>query len=162
MQLIKIAEAGYTLIEILVVLFIIGIVSGATLLTISHSHHKAVETFANQLTQTITLAEEQAMLQPAVLGVSIQENTLRFSVLKTTAKQTKWLPLNDAILQQAIPNDLALSFHGETDKKNSPQIIISTNGDLTPFVLYVGMKGEKPRYMIKGDANGNITNLALS
>jgi general secretion pathway protein H len=163
MQPVTIArQVGYTLIEILVVLFIIGIVSGVTLLTISHSHHKTVEVFANQLTQTLTLAEEQAMLQPAVLGVSIHNNLLQFSMLKTIANRVTWVPLTDKAFQPVTPNNLAISFHSAAEKENSPQVIISTNGDLTPFTLYVGIKGEKPRYKITGDANGKVTANALS
>ena len=42
-----------------------------------------------------------------------------------------------------------------------PQIVISTNGDVTPFTIYVGRKGKKPLYAISGDADGNVTSREL-
>ena len=56
---------GFTLIELLVVIFIISIVTSVALLSISRNENKQLEAFTNELVQTVTLAEEQAMLQPS-------------------------------------------------------------------------------------------------
>ena len=50
----------------------------------------------------------------------------------------------------------------QEDEDQLPQVVISTNGDITPFTIYVGKKGKSPRYVIKGDADGNITSKLLS
>lgn len=165
---------GFTLIEILVVLFIISIVTSVALLSISRNQNKQLETFTNHLTQIVSLAEEQAMLQPIVLGLSLKDQAFQFSTLKndvTADKKNKWTAFQDTILgKQAIPDDIQVgvevgnqtaSSTDEADKTN-PQIIISTNGDITPFTIYIGKRGEKPRYMITGDADGNVSNKVLS
>ncbi|MFZ2314124.1 MAG: type II secretion system minor pseudopilin GspH [Gammaproteobacteria bacterium] len=164
---------GFTLIEILVVLFIISIVTSVALLSISRNQNKQLESFTNELTQIVSLAEEQAMLQPIVLGLSLHGQTFQFATLKndvTADKKNKWTLFQDTILgKQAIPEDIQvgvevgnqLASSDEADKTN-PQIIISTNGDITPFTIYIGKRGEKPRYMITGDADGNVSNKVLS
>jgi hypothetical protein len=93
-----------------------------------------------------------------------------FQALAENKKKT-WLPLNDALLsQRAIPSDIEVDVKiaGErTSQKDeeeiqTPQIIISTNGDVTPFTIYIGKKGERPRYMIVGEADGNVVNKSIS
>lgn len=163
---------GYTLIEILIVLLIISIVTGMALLTISHNVNKQLEIVASELVQTMTLAEEQAILQPSVLGLSLSKHSWQFSSLQPYAdgKKNRWAPLHDAMLgEKNIPDAIQLDVNvGEQrvassqDETPHPQIIISTNGDITPFTIYIGQKGKKPRYAITGDADGHVTSQLLS
>lgn len=169
---------GFTLVEILIVLFIISIVTSIAMLSISYNHNKKIETFANELTQLLTLAEEQAMLQPSILGVSFSQHTFQFASFKIMNEKKKtWVLLDDSILgKHNIPNDIELkikasdvSLDKNKDKEEdedieqfNPQIIISTNGDVTPFAIYIGKEGEKPLYVIIGDTDGSITNKPLS
>lgn len=170
---------GFTLIEILIVLFIMSIVAGAALVSMNQNNGKQLESFTNEITQLLTLAEEQAILQPNVLGLLVQEDAFQFFSLQPgkDQRQVLWIPLEDTVLSRyAIPSNVQVSLQlvgnkqkndakdeeEEKDKKVHPQVIISTNGDLTPFVIYVGKKGEKPRYVITGEADGHITNKFLS
>ncbi|TAK75190.1 MAG: type II secretion system protein GspH [Gammaproteobacteria bacterium] len=136
---------GYTLIEILIVLFITSIVTSVALLSLHRNENKQVESLANELTQMLTLAEEQAMLQPSVLGLTIGADRFQF----TRLQKDRWVPVEE----HAIPEGMQLRLEGE--------VIISMNGDITPFTLYVGKKGEKPRYAVRGDVDGTITSKAL-
>lgn len=169
---------GFTLIEILVVIFIISIVTSVALLTIGRNENKKIDAFASELTQLISLAEEQAMLQPQVLGFSIDDQSLQFKSMSQVGDKKNWSVLQDKLLgTREIPEgiELALRVNGEKPKetgdepsseedtiKKIPQIIISTNGDLTPFTLYIGKRGQKPRYLITGDADGHLTRQSLS
>lgn len=170
---VKRQAQGFTLIELLVVLFIISIVTTVALLSISHNDNKRLESLANELTQTVSLAEEQAMLQPNILGLAIENNTFHFASLKPAVgekKQDMWMPLEDRLLgMHNIPSDIEIAVdvataHAAKDQAATsiPKIIISANGDVTPFKIYIGKKGEKPRFVIIGDADGNITNQLLS
>lgn len=167
--------SGYTLIEILIVLFIVSIVSGVALLSISRNESQQLTAFANELTETLTLAEEQAMLQPGILGLFVNDQSLRFVAYQATDEHKKnaWVPLYNKILgKKAIPQEMEVKIafkdkqvgtkSADVFDANTPQIVISTNGDLTPFSIYVGKKGKKPRYVIRGDADGNVTNQLLS
>lgn len=160
-------KQGYTLIEILIVLFIISIVTSVALLSIRYNENKQIESFASKFADLFRLAEEQAMLQPNVLGLSIDYSQFQFSHLQFQANQQQWLPLDDTILgQQFIPNNIQIALEIQGDRTNLnesklPQIIISSNGDITPFTLYVGQKGKKPSYMVSGEADGSIRTIAI-
>ncbi len=168
-------DAGFTLIEVLVVIFIISIVTSVALLSLSRNENRQLESFANELAQIMTLAEEQAMLQPSVLGLSFNDHSFQFSVYQSAVegKKQAWAPLQDNLFgSHVIPGSIQLSVKvdgksapssgDEENTMNVPQIIISTNGDVTPFTIYVSKKGQKPRYAIRGEADGNITSKSLS
>jgi general secretion pathway protein H len=160
--------AGFTLIEILVVLFIISIVSTVALLSINRNTNKEIETYAKQIAQMLALAQEQAMVQSNVVGLMVKSQTLTFTSLHMgDAKQKNtWQPLQESVLgTQKVPSDLQLKVGGgnaSDGNSANPQIIISTNGDVTPFTIYIGKKGEKPLYAITGDADGQVTTRTLS
>jgi general secretion pathway protein H len=166
-------DAGYTLIEILIVMLIISIVGAVSLLTVSANKNSQLETYSRQLTNLITLAEQQAMLQPAVLGLLVEDQTLRFYQFRAAvdvAHKSAWVPVDDPLLhERVIPKNIQvqLTFPGQsvTDKdkeSHEPQLIISTNGDLTPFIIYIGEKKSVPRYQITGSDDGSLINSAVA
>jgi general secretion pathway protein H len=170
----KYSIAGFTLIELLVVIFIISIVTSVALLSIGRNENRQLESFANELAQRVTLAEEQAMLQPAVLGLRVDEFSYQFVTYNPSSGEKKptWIPVQDKILggQYLIPRDIELGVEvggkhlatsDEEDTIKHPQVVISTNGDLTPFTIYVGKKGKSPRYIIRGEADGNVVTTLL-
>lgn len=165
-------QQGFTLIEVLIVIFIISIATTMTLLSIGKNENREIETFAKEVTQMVSLAEEQAMLEPHVMGISLQPRAIQFASLNTDKETQKksWLPMTDhALNQHAIPSNIQISLHIagnpvslNATQEGDPQIIISTNGDITPFVMYIGKKGKQPLFAITADADGNITKTALS
>ena len=163
----KTKQTGYTLVEVLVVLFIISIVTSVALLSIRQNENKEMESFANELTQIVSLAEEQAMLTPSVLGLSFGDQSFHFTSLQASrdGKKDAWAPLSDAVLgSHKIPANFEVSVKtgGQQAANKGPQIVISTDGEMTPFVIYIGKRGKKPRYVISGDADGTVTNKFLS
>lgn len=44
-----------------------------------------------------------------------------------------------------------------SEKQIQPDIIISSSGDMTPFTITIGKKGEQPRYLIRGNTDGTVT-----
>ncbi|VVC75072.1 Type II secretion system protein H [Aquicella siphonis] len=173
------SAGGFTLIEILVVIFIISIVTSVALLTVSRNENRQIESFTHELVQLVTLAEEQAMLQPVVLGLALDEQSYQFSTFQPGEgeKKPSWTLFQDKMLgPHRIPEGIQLGVEisgqrqaaerddnqDEEGKPAAPQVIISTNGDITPFTIYVGKRGKKPRYVITGDADGRVTSKLLS
>lgn len=157
-----IVQRGMTLIEILVVILIISIVSSVALLTLSHNKNKALENVAQEITQMLTLAEEEALLKPGVFSVSVKDHVLQFMKYQSsTSDKPKWVPLQDALFStRVVPDDVMISLKVQNDTDEG-RVVISSNGDLTPFVMKIGEKGKKPRYEITGDADGNIASKKL-
>jgi general secretion pathway protein H len=158
---------GFTLIELLVVIFIISIVAGVALISIGQSQSSKVQAFAKQVTETLLLAQQQAMLQPVVLGVYLDERNIQFLDLSSQpGRQPLWRKRQDKLLGVLeVPDQLTVKLSQADEQPDvqanskaiNPQIVISTNGDLTPFTLYLGLRDEKPRFVIRGDVDGSIT-----
>jgi type II secretion system protein H len=157
---------GFTLIELLVVICIISIVSGAVLLSIHHNKDKRLQAFGSEFMQMMALAEEQAMLQPATIGVYVRPHSLQFVRYQPVAnsKAMRWVPLTGALSTYAMPKEVQVVVKSQSiqtedsdEEIHLPQIIISPNGDMIPFSLYISSPGDAPRYVIRGDENGNLT-----
>src|SRR5438445_13371118 len=86
--------AGFTLLEILVVLVIMNIVAGMAVLTIDRNANKRLQTFTQTLMQSLTLAEEQALLQPATLGLAFTPHSFCFYEYRLKQKGARWEPLS--------------------------------------------------------------------
>lgn len=161
---------GFTLIEILIVIFIISIVTSVALLTIGHNENKKMETFAKELTQVVSLAEEQAMLQPNILGIAFNDGSLQFLKYAKERDQEVWVPVDDDNINKInIPKGINIKVKVQnkripesSESKGLPQIVFSTNGDITPFTIEVGKKGEKPRHLIIGEADGHLIEKNIS
>jgi general secretion pathway protein H len=163
-------HGGYTLIEILIVMLIISIVGVASLLTISANKNSRLETYAKQLSNLITLAQQQAMLEPAVLGLMIQKQTLTFyeyqQAIDAKHKST-WVPLTDTVLKpHRIPKEIELQLRiaeqSVSTQSPDPQLVISSSGDVTPFHIYVGEKNKSPLYQVTGQEDGSISSGKIS
>lgn len=154
---------GFTLIEILIVMLIVSIVGVTAMLTISRNENTRLKTFANQLANTLIFAQERAMLQPVVLGFSFDDKTTQFYEFNKT-----WIPSSNKTLgRHAIPDGVGIKLLSQ-DKDSSPsdeikpKIIISTSGDITPFIILIGKQGSPPRYEVIGKENGKIYSAPVS
>jgi general secretion pathway protein H len=150
---------GFTLIEILIVIVIISIVSSVALVTISGNKTKQVESFAKQLTRLITLAEQEAMLQPATLGLAFYQHSFQFFNY-TPSEDNPWKAITTGSLGlHKIPEHIQLTLRVNNEGKvldGKPHIFISESGDITAFTLTIANRGEKPAYVIRSDASGNV------
>lgn len=153
---------GFTLIEILIVMIIISIVAGIAMITIHTNQRKQSETLAHLLVNTIQLAEQEAMLRPATLGLAFTPKNFQFYIIEHDKEKNidKWQPLSKPLGSYKIPDDtkITLNIHDETVPANGePKLIITPSNDLTPFVILIGKQGQTPYYQITGKANGEVT-----
>ncbi len=150
-------QRGFTLIEILVVIVIISVVSAIAILTIHFNEKKQFETITKQLINLLQLAEQEALLRPATLGLGITANTYQFFIYEE--KDKKWQPLTDNNLKiHHLPNSTVLTLHmqdKEVAMDGQPHIIIPPSGNISPFTLSIGKKDD-PAYKIIGKENGEI------
>lgn len=177
---------GFTLIELLIVLLIISIVTSVALLNFSTNDQRQMQIFVDNLSQMLSLAEDRAMFESKVIGLSIDEHEFYFVTLENETQSPKkllWNVMEDhGLNKHRIPNHLEVKVQvannkadeeinhneKEEDEENEneasihdPQILIFKNRDLTPFILYIGKKDAKASYAIYGKANGSIFSKAL-
>ncbi len=138
-------KRGFTLIELLVVIVIISIVAGVAILTLSRTPRRAAHHTASTFVNELRLAEQQSLLQPAILGLSISDDGWQYLIfapdqnLDDDMNKSQWHALNQTSLPaQHWPHGVSatLMMHGAiVAPSDTPQIIISPGGELTPFTL---------------------------
>lgn len=149
---------GYTLVEILIVLFIMGLVTSIAVLTVSRNTQQDTTELANTLVQMLHLAEEKAVLETRPLGFAVHNHDYQWLRLQTT----RWIPFTDTLFKTVtLPALWQLTLRTPTQTPATPHIVIATNGTLTPFKLYIGKRHQAPCYVIVGHANGAVTKQAL-
>lgn len=151
------ANKGFTLIEILVVLLIIGITMGFAVMSFGDFGEKrGIIVAAEQFTNYVKLVQQQAILETSTLGIRIHDNG--YQVLRFQAPAS-WvpLPLNSIFHRHHFPKGLVVHLHNIENKQGNPAIIINSSGDMTPFVLDFGSAKQTAISTITGKSNGSIT-----
>ena len=155
---------GFTLIEVLIVVLLISIISTVAVLTIGSNQQKQLENFANKIKQLIILAEQEAMLRPATLGVAFTEDEMQFYILASDSKT--WSEIQEKPFQtRNIPKNISatVSINGENKKfTGEPQIAVFSNLSTTPFLITLTLENHETSYKITGDNTGNIIAEAAS
>lgn len=157
------AQQGFTLIEILIVVIIISIVTSVALVSLSQNENRKLDKLTQELLQRFTYTEEQALLLPGVLGLRLNPTNYQFVRYTGIGKDKKqiWTALqNEFVLPDNV--ELVLKDENPEQPEDLPQIVISTSGEVTPFTIYLGIKGKAPRYVITGEADGHVTSQSLS
>ncbi len=145
----KETNRGFTLIEILVVVFIIAVVVAAATITLGDNQAERLEQKSQQLAAIINFAKEQAIFNSEELGVLFTNNTFSFYRLNETQNTDEpvWeVVQGDKLLEQyTLPDGLQyeLFFEGikvkytNNEKKIIPQVYILSDGSVTPFQVKI-------------------------
>jgi general secretion pathway protein H len=143
-QPVERASAGFTLIEILVVVLIIGVMTAGIVLTVSLTgRDRDLERESKRLFALLGYAREQAELQTREFGVLFQEDGYEFLTYDVQRSQWRSVFEDEALGARRLPEGLGVQLTVEarpvvlrrpqdaTDK--TPQVIIYSDGDLTSF-----------------------------
>lgn len=146
---------GFTLIEILVVLFIIGITIGFALLAFGDFGAKRRVVLASeQFVTYIKLAQQQAILETSTLGITVSNNSYQASRY-SASNNWQSFPAKSIFRKHTFPSDVLLKFQPQQPQGAQPQIVINESGDMNAFRLTVNIKGEVVVVII-GHHNGLI------
>ncbi len=131
------AKRGFTLIEILVVIVIIGITIGFALLSFGDfgAGRRAIVT-TEQLSAYIKLVQQRAVLENNTLGITVYRegySTLRF-------EQGQWQPMPPKSIfhPRSFPNNIVVQVQSNTKKNKGPDILIDPSGELSGFAITLG------------------------
>jgi len=155
---------GFTLIEIVVVIVIIGVIlSFATLSIGSGGLEQKLEQEAQRLASLLQLASQEAIMQSKEMGVFFETDGYRFYVLQGQ----KWQALteqDDIFRPRRLPigmqTDIRLEGQPITlnQTNNTPQLLILSSGEFIPFeVRFIAETNENLRYRLSGTAIGEMS-----
>lgn len=172
--------SGFTLLELLVVLVIIGIVSSfAVLSTGLATHDKPLDKEAQRLLALMQMASEESVLKTEELGLTVSKDGYHF----LRYEQNAWQPLEDDLFRERnLPDDLALDLvlegrpivledptqsdsktksssdmKDDKDKVKAPQILFLSSGEVSPFALTVNEHPGTSQRVIKSVGDGSFT-----
>ncbi len=158
-------SSGFTLLELLVVLVIIGILLTMASLSVGGGgEQRQLHEEAKRLTALVALAADESVLKNQELLLAVEENGYAFL---TQDKKQKWVPVDDtgSLRSRELPEGMQLSVtvdeplptaqKAEDEDKNPGQIWILSSGEMTPFTLTLQLL-DGPSYQLHGDLIGNL------
>lgn len=157
---------GFTLLEIMVVVLIIGIIMTFAAMTVSSGGDRRVEQEAKRFTGLMRLAVDQSILNAQDIVVSLKKSSYEFFWLAPDGKpvaiedesspfRTRELP-DDVELQAEIDGEEMILTDSDDDNKRNPALIyVLASGELSPFSVEVKRVGE-PGLLVTGDYPGNV------
>ena len=153
------AERGFTLLELLAVIIIIGVIVSFANLSIGQNTSRIVQDEAERLHGLIQLAGEEAVLQGRELALEFERHRYRFLELGNEGwqvvaedKMFRERELPDAVDLELLLENTKASFD---DKNKLPKIFILSSGELTPFDMTL-KTDEGEEYMLQGQFNGKL------
>jgi general secretion pathway protein H len=164
-------QGGFTLLEIVVVLVLMGIISSFALLSVSADHTRdLVESEGQRLAAVLRYSRDAASLRLRDRGLRVTDNG--YELLER--RGLRWLPVADGPKGRGeLPAGLRLQLtigdlpdvlkppedEEEEDKpedQDPPQVWIFASGELLPFEIELADAAEEHRFLVEGSANGTV------
>lgn len=131
------SHSGFTLIEILVVVLIIGITVGFALLAFGDfGRERKISLAAEEFSQFLELIHEHALLEASTLRLQV---TSTGYYVQKLSPNNQWQPLSSSLYKPHVfPPSTQVTVDYGSPKKDQLMIICDGSGDMTPFKLYIG------------------------
>lgn len=150
-------NSGFSLIEILVVLVIIGVTLSFALLTMGDFGQKRqLIVSAEEFMNYVTFIEQQAVLEMHTYRIQFEKNNYHVSRYKTANTWENMPELSIFHTRRFNDNTIPRLYAG-SNKSQENSIIINATGQITPFTLHLDTKKQEDVVIIHGYANGQLT-----
>lgn len=174
-----IRHSGFTLIEILIVMMILVITIGVVGLSVTSLQvRNELQPFINRFYQRLHFYGQDAVYMQSELGLSFFENKIEVLTYNVSSGNNVWqvkdvirVPPKVKMQFKAIDPELFIrnvaELNGSTsidiyNNTNSPEIIFTSGGQLSPFLLNISHPDEELGYTITGEFSGEISMEVIS
>ena len=157
---------GFTLLEVMVVMLLIGIMTGFALLSVGGGPRERLTEEGQRLAALVELHQQEAILRGEVRGIRFTRTG--YAILSLN-EQGAWQPPVAAttLVQRELPEDIVLGLWVDDRPAKldadgrQPQVLLLTSGEATEFVAVFGFADDQgvdaPLYRVAGDALGRLT-----
>jgi general secretion pathway protein H len=157
---------GFTLLEVMVVMILVGIMTGFALLSIGGGARDRLAEEARRLAALVELHQQEAILNGETRGIRFDRESY---ALLSLDDQGQWRPPAAAttLVRRQMPEGLTLGLWIEgrpvtPDPENEqPQVLLLASGETTEFVAIFGFADDAgpnaPRQRVAGDTLGRLT-----
>ena len=138
-------QTGFTLIEILVVLFIVSIMSGLVVANLpSFTRTQDFDTEARRLEVLLGMAREHAIVQAVEMGFTVEDDGYSFYYYDEIAQS--WAQMQQAPFGvRKLPETITLSLEivgkgfslADNEDAKGPTLLLLSSGETTPFELEI-------------------------
>jgi general secretion pathway protein H len=166
---------GFTLIELMIVVFVIGLITAAAVITFGGDRGDTeLDRESARLDALFDYVREQAELQTRDYGLRINEHAYSFVVFDVLRNEWRVAGEDDALREREFPEGLRPSviiegrpivLDAKRDEKKKgvedfkPEILIFANGDLSSFEISLQREGSEEKSRIYTDEQTNVVML---
>jgi len=147
---VRISQRGFTLIEILVVLIVVGMLAALTIANMAGgSRQRELREQVREVYLLMQTASEQAVLNNRELGLMLEKRGYRFVAFEEETGE--WSPSSEQIFRfRSFPDWLLITAHLGNDtprlasaREDSPRpdVVFFSSGETTPFELEFTLVG---------------------
>ncbi len=176
--------SGFTLIEILVVVFIISIVMSVAVLSLSSvGDDRQMRREATRFMSLVDVAQDEALMQGREFGLELMTDSYRFVEYDPISNQWSEIFGDDQLRFRQLPEQMGIELFledqqilldigpaemEENDDSSSfggidqytPHVLISSSGDRTPFELHFVRSLDDQSVVLQSDLLGRFEILA--
>ncbi|PHR61342.1 MAG: type II secretion system protein GspH [Robiginitomaculum sp.] len=149
-------QAGFTLVEVMVVLLIMGVMAGMVIMNLPPQKDPAL-VIGEKLMSRLRIAAQSSMVENRSFGVKLDESG--YSIV--SYENNEWLEISRHEFELERKPILSLSRNEEVlnlatlKKQNIPVIRYDSTGLATPFTLSI--ETQTLRFQIEGAVDGGVT-----
>ncbi|MDH5301270.1 MAG: type II secretion system minor pseudopilin GspH [Gammaproteobacteria bacterium] len=158
-------QSGFTLIEVMVVVLIIGIIISFASLSVGQSASQEQEEEARRLTALLRLGGEEAIFNSRELVLEVFKGGYRFMEIdpkgqrqpvgkEETTYRARELPEQFHLRLEIDGTEVALTGAPQ-EGQQPPAVFMLSSGEMTPFVLDV-VDEQKVGYRLQGEYSGMV------
>ena len=154
-------QSGFTLIEIMVVLVLLGIILSIAVIGGGNRQGDQLEEDVRRLLQIIKLAQEEAIINHQEMAVKFGEHHYELQLFD--AEKKAWLEISDPLMFRRRDLDEAYKIRllqdgisVSLDEEDSGRVMIYSSGEMTPFELEISLPDTEIKYRMLGTMVGAL------